>query len=66
VKIELLNRKSTKVNSVFQAGTLHDAYIRSDGRAQITSGGTTLILAPHEFRVYIPEQDYDKLLHDLI
>lgn len=60
VRVELLNRKATQ-SQVYQKGEIYQAKIRSDGYATLISYGR-IVLAPHEYRIYIADQEYDKLL----
>lgn len=60
VKIELLERK-TFFGRVFEKGTILDAFLKPDGSIK-AAYYPLLTIKPHQYQIYIPEQDYDKLL----
>lgn len=59
VRVELLQRKST-VSGIFQKGEVCQAQIRHNGDAVLTKGN--VVLKPNEYRIYISDNDFDKLL----
>lgn len=62
VKIELLERK-TFFGRVMEKGTILDAFLKPDGSVKAVNY-PLLTIREGQYQLYIPEQEYDKLLDD--
>ena len=62
VKIELKTRKAYS-GLVYEKGELLDALIKRDGKA-ILVGKPFIEFSPEQYVIFIPDQEYDRLLYD--